>query len=274
MPKLIVGLGTGRCGTWSLTKFFQKQENFSSTHEAYFLPWRHDCLRCYSVIVQLFQNQTEYISDVGFYWIKYVEDAISILPDTKFICLKRERSSVVESFDHNTPYTNYWTDIASVHWDWKMWEISHLNAMFPSYDLPKREAIGKYWDEYYTMASAYEKTHPNNFKIFDVNNLNTKDGQNSILDFVGFPSTGRSVGTENHENATDGKVVINIDDFRKYDKEDSGMGLCGECEKRPPTKVVQNRSYNMQMHVCSECVEVAEKKLIGFLAEYNHGRKI
>lgn len=270
MPKLIIGLGTGRCGTWSLTKFLQNQDDFSATHEAFFLPWYRDCAKAYSSIIQIYQNEAEYLCDVGFYWINYVDEIVALVPDAKLICLKRDKTKTVESFDGRTPYNNYWTDVSCAYWDWKLWEISGLNAMFPSYNLPKKEAIGKYWEEYYVKAEAYEKLYPKNFKIFSIENLNSENGQDLILEFIGIQKHRRKLGIVKKENV--GKnVVINVQSFVKYDRKEEEAGLCGECGKKAPVKAVQNRTYNMTMHVCEDCVKTAEMKLRNYLARYKNG---
>jgi hypothetical protein len=59
--------------------------------------------------------------------------------------------------------------------------------MYPKYDLPKEEAIGKYYDDYYVVAEGLAEKFPNNFRIFDtISTLNEKDAQAEMLTFAGF----------------------------------------------------------------------------------------
>ena len=67
---------------------------------------------------------------------------------------------------------------------------------FPQYDLPKKEAIGKYWEAYYALAECYVDE---SFRMFDLYDLNTIDGIKSILDFAGVPEEQQVVKVF-HEN--------------------------------------------------------------------------
>lgn len=262
MSKLVIGLGTGRSGTWSLTKLLQVQKNAACTHEGYFMRWRPDHLACFRAIAQMMRCGAKYVCDVGFYWINYIDDVLDAIPDARFICMERNRELVINSFDSRTPFNNYWTDTSSKHWSWEKYEFAYLNPAFPSFDLPKREAIGAYWDLYRRKVLSWSKLYPKQFHILDIEMLNDESGQELILDLAGIDKDDQviQVGEWHNKNRN---IVMDMRKFHEYDRDKvtKQIGLCGNCEKNPPTTIITNKTYNMSMHVCDDCVEISEKKL-------------
>ena len=173
--KIIIGLGSGRCGTKSLQHLFDSQPNSNFTHEALPMPWNRDPPGAQpEMFRRLFLRQEDYIGDVGYYWINYVEDMLSVEPDAKFICLERDRQEVIESmWDFTSGLNTHPTD------DWFM--------MYPRYDTDPKSAVGLMWDDYRHLATQLATKHQDSFKIFGIESLNSTDGVNSILDFAGFP---------------------------------------------------------------------------------------
>jgi len=69
---------------------------------------------------------------------------------------------------------------------------------YPRFDAGKEEALGLYWDYYEVISEMYEQAFPDNFRIFPVEYLNTRDGCESILDFAGYDEMIVKVGI--HKN--------------------------------------------------------------------------
>ena len=173
--KVIIGLGSGRCGTKSLMHLLDSQTKSNFTHENLSMPWNRNPADAQpEMFRRLFLREEDYIGDVGFYWINYVEDMLTVKPDAKFICLKRDRQEVIESMWDFTRGLN--THPAN---DWFM--------MYPRYDTDPKSAVGLMWDDYMELTNRLVDKHRNSFKIFKIEHLNSKDGVNSILDFAGFP---------------------------------------------------------------------------------------
>lgn len=179
--KVIIGLGSGRCGTKSLSHLFDSQPDSSFTHEALPMPWNRNPADAQpEMFRRLFERDAKYIGDSGYYWINYVGDMIDVKPDAKFICLQRDRQEVIESmWDHSRGLNTHPTD------DWYM--------MYPRYDTDRKSAVGLMWDDYRWIANQLIGKYFDSFRVFDVDRLNDEDGVNAILDFAGFLKEDREV---------------------------------------------------------------------------------
>ena len=188
LSRMIFGCGTGRCGTFTLYRLFEAQPGVCATHEGFALPWERDLPQLWWMFINAQARCEKPIwANSSFVWMRYTGAIISHIPDPKFICLKRDRGQVVHSFLHHTPLVNHWTNPDSVHWN-PTKDLQVLQSVgWPKYDLPKAEAIGKYWDDYYTAAEYLQERFPDNFKIYDMHYaLNSAIGQRDMLSFAGF----------------------------------------------------------------------------------------
>ncbi len=200
LPRIVVGLGPGRCGTWSLCKLLYTQRSVYSTHETVSgtppMPWEPDTTEMWRQLYRLHvmagkaklirKEPVKTIAPVAFFWISYVSEMVKMLTEPIFICLQRDRAEVIESFMVTSEAENPWTVPDSKSWtdkDVKPW----WNCAMPNYDLPKEKAIAKYYDDYYEAAEFWQDRVPDIFRIFPVDTLNTKDGVESILDFAMIP---------------------------------------------------------------------------------------
>ena len=195
--RLVFGLGSGRCGTASLAYLMSLQESTLATHELHpVLPWEADLGRLTFRWQQMDHQSHLYdtVFDAGIYYFSYVDTLIRSWDtheyakqryDLKFVCLKRNREEVIESFlrkfkrqknnplqDHSDP------ELTKDEWD----------LCFPKYDnsLSLSEAIGRFHDDYYEIAREKQESFSDHFRIFDTQSLNTKEGVNSILAFIGY----------------------------------------------------------------------------------------
>jgi len=199
---IVIGMGSGRSGTKSLAKLLDHQDNAEVTHE-YEEPLHWDLN---SLHWQLFEDRIEdwdeatteqffdkfeegeivetvVKGDVASWYLPYVEEmvreGIEWLGNVKVIALKRDRSEVIESFDEWTGQGNRWQKKGG---DWPEYD----NA-FPTYsdDLTKRDAIGEYYDEYYETCEWLEDV-TDFVKVFDIDVLNSEEGQQKLFDFLGI----------------------------------------------------------------------------------------
>lgn len=188
LPKIVLGMGTGRCGSWTLANILMKQKGTVCTHEGLGLAWEPDYLAFYETILNFLVNfKADIIANVGWYWINYVGRLMNTLEDPKCICLKRPKDEVVHSFQKYMPKINHWTDPASIHWKPRKYSIDMDRHMWPKYDAPRAEAIAIYWEEYYATAEFWQQRLPDNFLIIDMQEaLNTEDGQHRMLSHIGY----------------------------------------------------------------------------------------
>lgn len=179
MSRLIIGLGSGRCGTVSLASLLRLQEKTSVTHENCPVPWEFDEHAWDWIITKKLLSgnkpyDTEVIGDVGYYWINYIDRLLDLKLDTTFVCLKRDRKEVIESMWGYTSGLNvHPTD------DWY--------RMYPRYDAHPKDAVGLMWDDYYEIAEACLRKYPDKFILMDMDDaLNDEDKQEKMLKFMGF----------------------------------------------------------------------------------------
>lgn len=202
LPKIRLVLGTGRCGTWAWYRIMEAQSGLvQSSHEGFRFEWEVD--RGF-FFYRMMQAMVDWVGtpiwcNSSFAWIRYVGLLMQNLNDPKCLCLKRDRDSLIDSFMRHWPSENYWTDPGSDHWDgqWPMVTVTNpdpdaLSRMWPKYDLPKEDAIGAYWDEYYAIAEFWQQRLPANFKIIDFKEaLNSYEGQDGCLEFMDIPKEKR-----------------------------------------------------------------------------------
>ncbi|NQY10974.1 MAG: hypothetical protein HRT71_15875 [Flavobacteriales bacterium] len=177
---MIFGIGTGRCGTQSLSDLLDRQTNHSMTHEFEGpIPWEFskDSIKDH---IQLLKDNN-LTGDIGFYFLPYIEYIIAELdPNVRFPCLKRDRAQTIKSYDAKSGSRNFWKDHDGSKWV----KDDKWNIAYPNYDTEdKLDAIGQYYDEYYSTADALVLKYPDNVKVFSVDDLNTTEGVEKILTF-------------------------------------------------------------------------------------------
>lgn len=188
ISKLIFGLGTGRCGTWTLSKVFAAQKDVGALHENVPLPWKRDEGLFAKRVLDLAINIDDpIVASVSYVWINYVGLIMGTIKDPRCICLKRPMDQVVESFLAHSPNNNHWTDPTSPHWRPTKDTHTTISYQWPKYDLPKAEALEAYWKEYYAKAEYLADRYPDNFMIIDMEMaLNDMASQREMLAFAGI----------------------------------------------------------------------------------------
>ena len=236
--KIVIGLGSGRSGTASLTSLIDRQPGGICFHEmnpsgAVFegnpRPHVNTVVEFRQILdggnrawlsidysrpssVETYQKlqgmpRVNLIGDIAYYYLNYVDDLLAAVPECVFICIKRDRAQTVSSWlkkssIHRWPslwiadrfkswitrtpfYTeyNYWQ-----RHDGSRWKPDPVwDSCFPKFEAESKEqAIGMYWDCYYLAASKLEEQHPDCFRIFDVEDLGSPEGQKRILSFIGL----------------------------------------------------------------------------------------
>ena len=245
--RLIIGLGTGRCGTWSLTKFLGAQPNTNSNHELRFLPWEFDAELGKANVDFLLNKNEEVAVDVGFYWLNYVDWLAKQNIDVRFICLQRDKKQTVDSWMTHTEELvkrgqgNHWTSQGKD----KSW--TSINC-FPKYDLSARKAIEKYWDEYYEKANKLWEVC--NFHIVPTEELNTSIGQARILSAAGYDSNDRVLQSF-HLNKT---VTTMKETLVNHTNLGYKSGKCEICQEKDCAEwCLENKSFGMTTYACSPC---------------------
>ena len=192
MKKLIISIGTGRCGSVSLSKFLSSQKSTNFLHEGRLeshdirklIKWENDDKNLFDWIDFLLKlDENRFIGDTGMYFLPYVEKIINKFPEVRIIAMERKKSEVVNSYLKKTIGRNHW-----LNHNGDVWEIdAKWDPCFPKYNIiDKQKALEKYWEEYKLETSKLIKKYPKNVKKWTVESFNTTDGKNEILDFINY----------------------------------------------------------------------------------------
>ncbi len=193
----IFGLGTGRCGTVSLSALFNMQDGVSAAHESVLCPWQFDENSFQRNLIQMKNKigSNHTVVEVAFYLLPYVNRMMELYPDTKFICLKRDKHETVSSYMKKTPGRNHWTNpqIWEIPGEWRTDDI--WDKCYPKYYFTKEVAISEYWEEYYTISESFEEKYPENFRIFNMKDVfQDTDIQTQMLTFSGLNNVRPTLG--------------------------------------------------------------------------------
>lgn len=190
--KLVIGIGTGRCGMAALTRLLNHVPSTAVTHEMRpLLAWGATAtdlqLRFGSLMAQ--HPGASRVGDAANSYLPQVESILTSYDDAQIICLRRDRQNTIDSFILWLAKTrpgravNHWSldrsGLASDSWD----------ACFPKY--PTRdmvEAIGRYWDEYYGEAERLVAFDSDRVRIFETGAVFGRErGADEMLDWLGIP---------------------------------------------------------------------------------------
>lgn len=189
---LIIGVGTGRCGTVSLSQFLDAQAGIFMLHEGALddrrelFDWTGDednIIRWLSELKQM-AGDKQLVGDTGMYFLPYVDLIFEKFPETRFICFERNRSEVIRSFERKTSDNrHFWYN----HNGKKYRKDPVWDSKFPKFDVEdKQTAIGLYWDMYHETSVELARNYPDRFHIFPMAILNAARGRAAVLDYIKY----------------------------------------------------------------------------------------
>ena len=197
--RFIFGLGTGRCGTKSLTSLFNLQDNSFFCHEMievgnYALPWNSNyrLVGKYLTILEEGSNKL-FTGDVGSYILPHVDKILAFKPDAKFVVIERNKKEVIESFYLKSKNYNLWMEHDGKKWDLSGWDAMHPNMIDAE---NKKDAISRYYDYYKQRVSELE---PKKTFFIKTEDLNDEQKCLDMLQFCGFDNP---IYVKQHRNRT------------------------------------------------------------------------
>lgn len=193
--QLILGLGSGRCGSLSLANLLRAQEGCYSTHESLpHIQWKGGESRLFfhKKRLDMLLKTHPFVVEVAHYYLPYFEQIIKWYPKVRVIVLKRNRAATIASFEKAVPHLNHWMNTGAKPNVW--------DEMFPNFEASSRaEAIGMYWDLYYKMIDELIKKYPEHVRLYAIEDLNNPLKQMEMLEFCGIKLP--RVVTNLHHNA-------------------------------------------------------------------------
>jgi len=190
---IVIGIGTGRCGTVSLGRLLNLQPDAHITHEKRpLLPWDMEDKK--PIKVQLDdlrrrQKRFKFAGDVASAWLPYLPRLFREFTDIKVVGLWRDKEGFVESFMRQSGPRDNWTKGAEV-------VQPEFCKCFPKYEAKtKEENLGLYWEEYNATMFDWEKK--GQVKTFPVDMLNAEESQDVLFDWLGMQDHRHRYGRHN-----------------------------------------------------------------------------
>lgn len=176
---VIIGLGTGRCGTVSLTNLLNSQDCCVAEHEsnAGKETWGDN----FKDLSYYIDNKSEkYVCEVSFYNLPYTNQLIAKYDNVKFVILKRDRQEVIDSYMKKTSGRNHLQLHDGTHYKHCVWD-----SAYPKFkeDVDKAGSIGLFWDMYYNSCADIDQSLCYNMNTDD---LNDEVECLNMLNFCGF----------------------------------------------------------------------------------------
>lgn len=194
MNTLVLGIGTGRCGTKSLVRLLEYQNNTRVTHERYGPKVRWNTppnlwpLRLWERSKDI---DSKIVSDVAFYWTWHIDTFLKWADKegrkVRIIGLKRDKKETIQSYLQWKPNSDHWTTHGYTKEGPDEWD-----KCYPSFNVDsKAVAIGLFWEKTYDKIEGYPDER---VRCFPTEYLNTDPGVNEILNHVGYEDKNVKVG--------------------------------------------------------------------------------
>jgi len=191
--QLIISIGTGRSGSVSLSQFLSHQQKMRVLHEGKIeekkvrtlIKWENDTDQLFNWINYLstFNSNEYFYGDTGMYYLPYIKLIIQKYPNVKIIGLVRDKESVVNSYLNKTEGRNHWYNHNGGNWK----KDEKWDPCYPKYnESNKKKALELYWEEYDKTTKNLQTEFPKKIKMWTIEEFNTENGKNEILDFIGY----------------------------------------------------------------------------------------
>lgn len=149
-------------------------------HEGIWLPFERNEER----FRQVWSRVRRVGGDFGPYWLHYVEDILTRDPETRFVCLQREREATCRSWEKAA----FGKRRFGVRFAWRAPDGKiHVDDAVGGSEGPIPEAIRAYYDAYYTRSRDLAAKYPRRFRIFrspDV--IEGRKARREMLRFAGL----------------------------------------------------------------------------------------
>jgi len=204
--RLVIGLGSGRCGSRSLAYLLNAQPNTKINHEHFIpMPWKVSGRAIQYFLESIMTKaDTLWYGDVAFWHLNYMPAIIEILPQTKCVVIKRNRDETIASKVLIYKSLGYCGCIhfRSKHWqpEWDefVFESGGYSLLYhaePHFDLPIEEAVAAQYDLYYERIDEQMQMYPDNYKLYETEDiLSNVDTQMSLFNWLGMTDVFPIVG--------------------------------------------------------------------------------
>lgn len=207
LPKpghLVLGLGSGRCGSTSLSLLVAGANGTCATHEnPVVLTWppRPEQIAFHERRFERLLSSAPLVFDAAHWWLNASESMIARFPDVKLVGLVREREACAQSFlavkGVGRGSKNHWIDHDGSFWKMALWD-----EVYPSYEvqLPdgedpdgltmeqvQRHLVQHYVDDYNAALQQLHARLGDRMLLVPTERLSERRTQEEIQSFLGWP---------------------------------------------------------------------------------------
>lgn len=189
---IIIGTGTGRCGTTSFANLLEMQDDTTSTHQLC-TPGKaaasidiKNKKGCLDILGQRILNRkTNNLAQTAFYWLNLVDDLIEkYKEEIKIVYIHRSnQEDTIRSFNKKCINMNHWQD----H-DGSIYHKNVYDLSFPKFNYAKDrdEALLMYLEHCKLLSASFAQKYNNQFKIILTEDLNNIEKMNNVLGWLGY----------------------------------------------------------------------------------------
>lgn len=191
--QLVIGLGTGRCGSTSLSAMLETVPNSCSTHETppqIFWDPMPEQIDFHIKRFRALADHYALVCDVSHWWLNVIDQIFDHFPDAKVIGLFRDRDECAQSFMRIQGFGkgtfNPWAPHGNGIWRSGKWDASYPSLPLPNYanrnpDRTKLELITRYVEEYNAQLEVLAARAPDRVKLVRTDDLSSDAVQEEIF---------------------------------------------------------------------------------------------
>lgn len=182
-PKeLIIGFGTGRCGSKSLAAFLNRQPDITFTHEEAGIPFWPMRGGYRQALDRVMSYDAPIVGDIAPQWLMYLDRLVEDVPSVKFIYLTR--GDVVEVTKSFYEYLRFRPEVKDDCHGWYPVQAREFNI----------KNIHRCVERYEWLAKVAEQAWATDMRMMKLytHDLSQHQAQVEILDWLKYPNEGRS----------------------------------------------------------------------------------
>lgn len=190
--QLVLGLGTGRCGTVSLNRLLSVQHGYRAEHEPGSpWPWYGSS----EPVIEWCEAALGMWPKYGLtacYLLPHAEPLFEHFPHAKAVVLQRDRVGTVDSYrrrmQKHKPHSNHFAaDRSKVRRPDPLWDQA-----YPKYPTDSHvEGLEMYWDDYYATCDELGRKYPDRVYRMRMTDLNDVREISKMLAFLGIEEEAR-----------------------------------------------------------------------------------
>ncbi len=200
--EVVLGIGSGRCGSTTLAAAFAALPDSCATHEnppkIYWEPLEAQA-RFHLNRLRFLADYHAVVFDAAHWWIRILDRVFAEFPGAKVIGLARDTESCVESFlrfqGRGLKSSNHWAPPNNGIWMTQIWDPAYPTYVLPPGPRPnaneadaiKAAMIARYVTEYNQTLAALAAAQPQRVAVIRTEAMNQPDTVDRLRALLGMP---------------------------------------------------------------------------------------